>query len=68
MMFLTLLASILVKEFLKTVGWHPFRTNFRLFRTNRVPEFRTLFEKVDPIRPLRPNRSVENDRILIFSL
>ena len=29
-----------------------------------IPKFRTLFEKVDPIQPLSPNRHVENDRIL----
>ena len=37
------------------------------FRTSRVPKFRTLFEKVDLIRPLRPKRSGENDPMLILS-
>ena len=39
------------------------------FRTNRVPKFGTLFEKVNLIIwPLRPKRSLENDPILILSL
>ena len=38
------------------------------FPTTLVPKFRTLFEKVDLIWPLRPNRHVENDRIPIISL
>ena len=33
MTFLTLLASFLVLEFLKTVGWRPFRTNCCLCST-----------------------------------
>ena len=68
MTFLTLLASFLVLELLKTVGWHTFPSDFQLFWTSRVPTFPTLFEKVTPMSPLRPNRSVENDPILILSI
>ena len=68
MTFLTLLASFLILELLRTVGWRPFRIDFRPFWKSRVPNFPTLFEKVDPIRPLRPKCSVENDPILILSL
>ena len=52
----------------KTVAWRPFPTFFWFlahgFRKSRT----TLFEKMDLMRPLRPNRHVENDRILIISL
>ena len=49
-------------------AWRPFPTVLGFlvlgFRKSRT----TLFEKMDLVRPLRPNRHVENDRILIISL
>ena len=70
MTFLDLLASFLVLELPQTVGWRPFRTIFCLFSTileKSGPQIPTLFEKVNPIQPLRPNRSVENDPMRILS-
>ena len=51
MMFLTLLASFLVLEFLKTVGWRPFRTIFCLFSTileKSGPQIPNSFRKSQP--------------------
>ena len=51
MTFLTLLASFLVLEFLKMVGWRPFRTNCCLFLTileKSGPRIPNSFRKSQP--------------------
>ena len=39
---------------------------FWTFQWSVGPQFPTLFEKIDPLRPLRPKCSVENGPILIL--
>ena len=42
--------------------------NFWTFQWSVGPQFPTLFEKMDPLRPLRPKCSVENaPRLILYS-
>ena len=40
--------------------------NFWTFGSSVGPQFRTLFEKIDPLRPLRPKCYIKNDPRLIL--
>ena len=75
MTFLTFLASLLVKELLKTVGWRHFRTNFCLFSTileKSSPQFPNSFRKsrshtASQAKPLQGKWSYSDPLFMRFS-